>query len=207
MSSIVGMDRWRDPLTLAAMALETSPQSPAPVRQIANLISQYVDRLGAVWVEGQIAQVSRRPGLSTVFMTLRDSVADISVPLTCPRSARRLRSRRRWSRAPAWWCTPSRPTTPTAARFSLAVREIRMVGLGELLARLERRRQLLAAEGLFAARAQAVAAVPAAAGSGWSPLPARPPSATCSTTRGAAGPTSPSRSRTPRCRASGRPPR
>ena len=34
--------------------------------------------------------------------------------------------------------------------FSLAVREIRMVGLGELLARLERRRQLLAAEGLFA---------------------------------------------------------
>ena len=35
--------------------------------------------------------------------------------------------------------------------LSLAAREIRMVGLGELLARLERRRQLLAAEGLFAA--------------------------------------------------------
>jgi exodeoxyribonuclease VII large subunit len=42
-------------------------------------------------------------------------------------------------------------TTPTAARLSLVAREIRMVGLGELLARLERRRQLLAAEGLFAA--------------------------------------------------------
>ena len=68
------------------MALETSAQSPAPVRQIANLISQYVDRLGAVWVEGQIAQISRRPGLQTVFMTLRDAVADISVPLTVPRS-------------------------------------------------------------------------------------------------------------------------
>ena len=40
--------------------------------------------------------------------------------------------------------------------------EIRMVGLGELLARLERRRQLLAAEGLFAAGAQAAAAVPPA---------------------------------------------
>ena len=34
--------------------------------------------------------------------------------------------------------------------LSLAAREIRLVGLGELLARLERRRQLLAAEGLFA---------------------------------------------------------
>ncbi|MCP6423303.1 exodeoxyribonuclease VII large subunit, partial [Klebsiella pneumoniae] len=35
--------------------------------------------------------------------------------------------------------------------LSLHAREIRMVGLGELLARLEQRRQLLAAEGLFAA--------------------------------------------------------
>ena len=67
------------------MALETSPQAPAPVRQIANAISGWVDRLGAVWVEGQVAQVSRRPGLQTVFLTLRDSVADISVPVTCSR--------------------------------------------------------------------------------------------------------------------------
>ena len=67
------------------MALETSPQAPAPVRQIANAISGWVDRLGAVWVEGQVAQVSRRPGLNTVFLTLRDSVADISVPVTCSR--------------------------------------------------------------------------------------------------------------------------
>ena len=35
--------------------------------------------------------------------------------------------------------------------LSLYAHEIRMVGLGELLARIERRRQLLAAEGLFAA--------------------------------------------------------
>ena len=68
------------------MALETSPQSPAPVRQIANAIAGWVDRLGAVWVEGQIAQVSRRPGVNTVFMTLRDAVADISIPVTCSRT-------------------------------------------------------------------------------------------------------------------------
>ena len=50
------------------MALETSPQAPAPVRQIANAITGWVDRLGAVWVEGQVAQVSRRPGVGTVFL-------------------------------------------------------------------------------------------------------------------------------------------
>src|SRR5690606_34380077 len=70
---------------LTRVALQTSPEQPAPVRQIANAISGWIDRLGAVWVEGQIAQVNRRPGVQTVFLTLRDSVADISVPLTCAR--------------------------------------------------------------------------------------------------------------------------
>src|SRR3954451_10737997 len=131
------------------MALETSAQSPAPVRQIANLISQYVDRLGAVWVEGQIAQISRRPGLNTVFMTLRDAVADLSVPLTAPRSV--VDSLATPLVEGASVVVQAKPSYYANRRsFSLAVREIRMVGLGELLARLERRRQLLAAEGLFA---------------------------------------------------------
>ena len=71
---------------LAPWPWRPHPQSPAPVRQIANAIAGWVDRLGAVWVEGQVAQVSRRPGVNTVFMTLRDAVADISVPVTCSRT-------------------------------------------------------------------------------------------------------------------------
>ncbi|QIG44289.1 exodeoxyribonuclease VII large subunit [Nocardioides anomalus] len=131
------------------MALETSAQSPAPVRQIANLISQYVDRLGPVWVEGQIAQINRRPGLQTVFMVLRDAVADISVPLTVPRD--RVDSLATPLVEGASVVVQAKPSYyANRGSFSLAVREIRMVGLGELLARLERRRQLLAAEGLFA---------------------------------------------------------
>ena len=131
------------------MPLETSATSPAPVRQIANLVSQYVDRLGAVWVEGQIAQVSRRPGLQTVFMTLRDSVADISVPLTCPRTVVDALATPLVEGASV--VVLAKPSYyANRGTFSLAVREIRMVGLGELLARLEQRRQLLAAEGLFA---------------------------------------------------------
>jgi len=68
------------------MALETSPHAPAPVRQIAQAVAGWVDRLGVVWVEGQVAQVNRRAGVGKVFMTLRDSVADISIPVTCPRA-------------------------------------------------------------------------------------------------------------------------
>src|SRR5918998_4310360 len=131
------------------MALETSPQAPAPVRQIANAISGWVDRLGAVWVEGQIAQISRRPGLGTVFMTLRDPVADISVPVTCSRTL--FDSLDPPLVEGAGVVVHAKPSYyPNRGTLSLHAREIRMVGLGELLARLERRRQLLAAEGLFA---------------------------------------------------------
>src|SRR4051812_30392624 len=131
------------------MALETSWSAPAPVRQIALAISQWVDRLGAVWVEGQMAQVSRRPGVGTVFMTLRDSAADISVPVTCPRTL--FDSLNPPLVEGASVVIHAKPDYyPTRGSLSLVAREIRMVGLGELLARLERRRQLLAAEGLFA---------------------------------------------------------
>ena len=102
-----------------------------------------------MWVEGQIAQVSRRPGLQTVFMTLRDSVADISVPLTCPRTL--VDSLATPLVEGASVVVLAKPSYyANRGSFSLAVREIRMVGLGELMARLEQRRQLLAAEGLFA---------------------------------------------------------
>jgi len=132
------------------MALETSAQSPAPVRQIANAIAGWVDRLGAVWVEGQIAQVSRRPGVNTVFMTLRDAVADISVPVTCSRTLfDGLNPPLVEGASVVVHAKPS--YYANRGTLSLYAREIRMVGLGELLARLERRRQLLAAEGLFAA--------------------------------------------------------
>ncbi len=128
---------------------DATAESPAPVRAVANAVTQWIDKLGSVWVEGQIAQVNRRPGVATVFMTLRDTVADISVTLTCPRSL---------------FDSMNPPLVEGASvvvharasfyanrgSFSLAAREIKMVGIGELLARLERRRQLLAAEGLFA---------------------------------------------------------
>lgn len=134
---------------LTDVALETSVEKPAPVRTIANALSGWIDRLGAVWVEGQVTQVSRRPGLQTVFMTLRDSAADISVPVTCARSLYdSLNPPLVEGASVVMYARPSYYVN--RGSLSLVARDIRMVGLGELLARLERRRQLLAAEGLFA---------------------------------------------------------
>jgi exodeoxyribonuclease VII large subunit len=131
------------------MALDTSPEHPAPVRQITQAIGQWIDRLGAVWVEGQVTQISRRGGMNTVFLTLRDKLADISVQVTCPRAV--VDSLPTPLVEGAQVVCHAKPSFyANRGTLSLAVREIRLVGEGELLARLERRRQLLAAEGLFA---------------------------------------------------------
>ena len=129
------------------MPLETSAESPAPLRQIAQLVGGYIDRLGPVWVEGEIAQLNRRSGIC--FLTVRDLEAKFSMNVKCHRAVLDA------SPVPiaegARVILHAKPSfyTPNGA-FSLEAREIRPVGEGELLAQLERRRQLLAAEGLFA---------------------------------------------------------
>lgn len=124
-------------------------EQPAPVRAVANALAQYVDRLGAVWVEGQLTQISRPQGINTVFMTLRDPVATISIRLTCARQVfDSLNPPLVDGAAVVVHAKPS--FYATNGTLSLHATDIRPVGLGELLARIERRRQLLAAEGLFA---------------------------------------------------------
>lgn len=132
------------------MPLTTSPETPIPVRQAVSLIGQWVDRLGVVWVEGQVTQISRRGGMGTVFLVLRDKLADVSMTLTAPRGV--VDSLPTPLVEGAQIVVHAKPNVyPNRGTLSLQVREIRLVGEGELLARLERRRRLLAAEGLFAA--------------------------------------------------------
>ncbi|HEX2892615.1 MAG TPA: exodeoxyribonuclease VII large subunit [Marmoricola sp.] len=129
--------------------MQTSPESPAPVRQIVGAIAGWVDRLGAVWVEGQVIGLNRPAGSATDFIRLRDKLADVSVDLTAPRVV--VDSLPSPLVNGAQIVVFAKPTVyPSRGSLSLQVREIRLVGEGELLARLERRRQLLAAEGLFA---------------------------------------------------------
>jgi exodeoxyribonuclease VII large subunit len=126
--------------------LETSADSPVPVRVVAIRIGEWISRLGEIWVDGQIAQLTRRPGVATQFVTLRDPDANISLRVTCPRGV-----------LPDSVVEGTRVVMRARPDFylergelSLRATEVRQVGLGELLARLEALRRLLAAEGLFA---------------------------------------------------------
>jgi exodeoxyribonuclease VII large subunit len=128
--------------------LQTSAEKPAPVRTVANLLNGWISRLGWVWVEGQIAQLTRRPGTQTVFLTLRDRAAEVSVQVTCPRRVFDVVDPPVTEGARVVMHARPQYYVPRGA-LNLTADDIRPVGLGELLARIERRRRLLAAEGLF----------------------------------------------------------
>ncbi|HEV7625762.1 MAG TPA: exodeoxyribonuclease VII large subunit [Streptomyces sp.] len=131
------------------MALNTSPEAPVPVAEISRLIGGWIDRLGAVWVEGQIIQLSPRPGAGMAFLTLRDPSRDVSISVTCFRDVfDRVKdvigegARVVVHARPVWY--------GRGGTLSLRAAEIRPVGIGELLARIEQLKKTLAAEGLFA---------------------------------------------------------
>ncbi|MEV0350825.1 exodeoxyribonuclease VII large subunit [Nonomuraea sp. NPDC050680] len=128
------------------MTSKTSPESPLPIRTVLQMVGGWIGKLGTVWVEGQITDLSARGG--TVFMTLRDPVANVSARVTAPRGVYEATVPRPADGArvvvhvkPDFWVNKG--------SFAFTALEIRPIGVGELLARLERLRQLLAAEGLF----------------------------------------------------------
>jgi exodeoxyribonuclease VII large subunit len=115
---------------------------------VSQKLGEWIGRLGWVWVDGQVAQVSRRPGATTVFLTLRDPSADLSLTVTTNRDVLDLGAPNLAEGArvvlhakPAFY--------PARGTLSLRADEIRQVGLGELLARIEQLKKLLRAEGLF----------------------------------------------------------
>jgi exodeoxyribonuclease VII large subunit len=126
----------------------STPEQPWPVRVVSQKIGAWIAKLGWVWVDGQVAQITRRPGNSTVFLTLRDPSADLSLTVTTHRDVLDLGAPNLAEGARV--LLHAKPDFyPGRGALSLRADEIRQVGLGELLARLERLRRLLAAEGLF----------------------------------------------------------
>ena len=130
------------------MALTTSPEEPAAVRTISRLLGDWIGRLGAVWVDGQVAEYRPRPGARMQYFVLRDTDVDMSVSVKADaavigRLDEPLAEGQRI-------VVHARPDF-YVARGSLALlaKEIRPVGIGALLAELARLRELLAAEGLF----------------------------------------------------------
>ncbi|MCT9932675.1 exodeoxyribonuclease VII large subunit [Planotetraspora sp. A-T 1434] len=128
------------------MSAKTSPEAPLPIRSVLQMVAQWIGKLGTIWVEGQITDLTARGG--TVFLTLRDPVANVSARITCARAVYEASVPRPMDGArvvmhvkPDFWVNKG--------SFAFTAMEIRPVGVGELLARLERLRQVLAGEGLF----------------------------------------------------------
>jgi exodeoxyribonuclease VII large subunit len=135
--------------TLPETAAETSAERPWPLHLLSRKLKAHIDRAPAAWVEGQVIQANQRG--STCFATLRDVDEEASLSLSV------------WGNVLARLEAPLEPGSRVVAllkadfwiksgRLSMQAKDIRPVGLGDLLARIERLRQVLAAEGLFAER-------------------------------------------------------
>lgn len=131
------------------MPLASSPEQPLPVRTVARAIGDWISRLGRVWIEGQITQLTRRPGQNVCFLVLRDPAAEMSLQVACPRAMLDAIDPplAEGGRIVVWAQPEFRPQRGT---LSMTAYDIRPVGIGALLARLEQLRKTLAAEGLFA---------------------------------------------------------
>lgn len=126
--------------------LETSAQSPAPVRVVSEALKEYLDRLGPIWIEGELSEINERTGMA--YLRLRDTSVDMSISVMCHRSVLAPLSPLPQNARVVIYAKVSFYTKN--GTLTLSGREIRLVGIGELLARLEQLKQLLASEGLFA---------------------------------------------------------
>ena len=135
------------PTTLPATAAETTPDNPWPLQLLSQKLKAHIDRTPSAWVEGQVIELNRRG--TNAYLTLRDVDAEVSLPASVWTKVleRQDLPLERGSRVvallkPEFWIK--------TGRLNMLVRDIRPVGLGDLLARIERLRQALSAEGLFA---------------------------------------------------------
>ena len=134
--------------TLPERAGDTTAESPWPVRLLSMKIAEYVEKMSVLWVEGQVVQLTRRPGQRTAYLTLRDPDVDMSLsvaistnaldamPVPVAQGARVVLQAK-----PVFWTQ--------RGSLMLDARQIRPVGVGELLARVEHLKRTLASEGLF----------------------------------------------------------
>lgn len=126
--------------------MTSSPEQPQPLGRVVAAAAAWIDRLGEIWVEAEVVQVKRTQN-ATQYLTLRDKLGAVTADGTCSRLvldqvgpltdgatvAARVKPRM-WQKS---------------ARFTLEVLELRVMGVGRLLAQLEELKNKLRAEGLF----------------------------------------------------------
>ncbi len=123
----------------------SSEHSPWPVSALSKSLKDWIEKLGRVWVEGEISQINNRGG--NLFAELRDLQTENSISIHAWRGSTELidPNLEQGDRVvglikPQFWAKNG--------RLSMQVYELKKVGLGEILERLERLRKALTAEGL-----------------------------------------------------------
>lgn len=125
-----------------------TPETPWPVGQVNDQVKGWIERLGYLWVEGQLTQINYKPTWKLSYLTLRDVQQEKSVQLTC--SSSMLHNLPTPLKDGDRVIVHGKPAFYAGrGSFSLWTTEIRHVGIGDLLARIEKLRAQLAAEGLF----------------------------------------------------------
>jgi exodeoxyribonuclease VII large subunit len=134
------------------MKVEPQAQSDRKVYTVSAFnrgVASWLTRLPSVWVEGEVTEFRRQPGWQAVFFTLKDPGDGACLPVTMSRNgfdALRLEL--------ADGMTVhvfGRPELYEArGLFQLRALTIEPLGLGAVLAGIERLKKKLAAEGLFA---------------------------------------------------------
>ncbi len=128
---------------LAGASKVSSELSPWPVSRLSLTLKEWIERLGVLWIEGELASI--KIGASNMFGELRDLQIENSVSIHSWNVAKIPNDLKQGDRVlalikPAFW--------PKGGKLTMQVIEMRKVGLGELLERIERLRTQLTAEGL-----------------------------------------------------------
>ncbi|MDO4240783.1 exodeoxyribonuclease VII large subunit [Micrococcus sp.] len=138
-------DEPHTPPHAAGTASGTSPEHPWPLHRLSENLKLHIERAPATWIEGQLIEFKNNRG--NVYMTMRDLEEEVSLPLTAWRSVAagidptvQQGSRVVARVKPSFWLK--------AGRLSMVVQDMKPVGLGDLLARVELLRRRLAEEGL-----------------------------------------------------------
>ncbi|MGY5317954.1 exodeoxyribonuclease VII large subunit [Neomicrococcus lactis] len=128
-------------------ASETTPESPWPLRVLSENLKRYFERAPEAWIEGQLIEANVRGGHA--YLTMRDLDVEYSLSLTVWSSVLRgldakpeVGSRVVARVKPSFWLKNG--------RLSMNALDIKPVGIGDLMVRLEKLRKALFDEGLFA---------------------------------------------------------
>ena len=144
------MTAKQDPTTSGSRTTRgglTSPEAPWPVRILNRKIGDWISKLGSVWVEGQLTQMKQIRYWT--FLTLRDVEAEMSIELIAKNHVITSLPTP-LSRGDRVIVLGKPNYSVSRGQLKLSITDIRPVGIGELLARIEQLRKLLAAEGLLA---------------------------------------------------------